>query len=707
MEEEEARLRFALVAQVGNTSREFSAADVSRAVAEVTGLAAANFHVTPSFPESFLIVCSSQEARDTAFGASPVPLATTFLSLRQWTRLVRAHARTLYHKVGIEMDEIPEHAWDRDTASKLLSKHAWIEHLDIAAANKTDLTTFKLTAWTKDPSAIPTSRTLSIAEPELRVTYCTDDMQRIFGNLEPYLRRKVVLEYPITIHLRSIADFSPRTPSSSEPSPSDDGDSGHDGNPDRSYGFRKGVGPRLSGFPRREAQGGGGHGGAAAGAGHEGDGGRRNRRVAPSEPKADELTWQAAPQRIFPKVASNTSPATTAATALHGATTATAVQSTVAPHKAPPKGPVDARVDQVALDDSPAATVTLAALPVDWAISCAELPRDREAVTPAPDPMLIEPGIAGPPSQPKATPRQRATTLLEDPAPTRYDQTPPPRTQLSCARETTDEVAHPEASAATVATPPHGQETTVLMEFGNVGPASKLKPAPPRPTVADDPALACCTPAVPSRMTPCSPVAEDPMLIDALPALELQVEETLQVERSITALVNGTHPIPPRHSEETQSGGLQATMGCIPGDGPCDADLDPDSPPGFSRAAARQEAKLRAFTSQVQAKIRSPLAPRPAKTKRTAPVTPRDELPKRSLRLASHPMANVPSAKRAEVILMQRFGLIPEGVAVNTEGKKAYEKLYSEGGLVTKNFEAMRDLMPALKNASTFLGMQA
>ncbi|CAN6348525.1 unnamed protein product [Urochloa humidicola] len=177
------------------------------------------------------------------------------------------------------------------------------------------------------------------------------------------------------------------------------------------------------------------------------------------------------------------------------------------------------------------------------------------------------------------------------------------------------------------------------------------------------------------------------MLIDSLPALELQTEETLQPERDI-----------------------QATGGCIPGDGPCaDADSDPNSPPGFSRAAAQEDVKLLAFTSQVQAKIRSPLAPRPAKTKRTAPITPkgaRDELPKRSLRLANHPLANVPSAKRAEVVLMQRFELIPEGVAVNTEGKKAYEKLYKEG-LAAKNFEAMRDLMPALKNASSFLGMQA
>ncbi|CAN6173588.1 unnamed protein product [Urochloa humidicola] len=160
-------------------------------------------------------------------------------------------------------------------------------------------------------------------------------------------------------------------------------------------------------------------------------------------------------------------------------------------------------------------------------------------------------------------------------------------------------------------------------------------------------------------------------------------------------------------------------------------DSDPDSPPGFSRAAAHKEAintglctsglepssrsvthedaKLTAFTSQVQAKIRSPLAPRPAKTKRVAPSTPKttiDGLPKRSSRLANHPLANVPLAKRAEVVLMRRFRMIPETGPPNTKGKKAYDKLYKEG-LAEKIFEAMSDLMPALRNASSFLELQA
>ncbi|CAN6247548.1 unnamed protein product [Urochloa humidicola] len=111
------------------------------------------------------------------------------------------------------------------------------------------MSTFKLTAWTADPFSIPRSKTLCIAKPEPRVIHSDDEMERIFANVEPYLRQKIIMRYPIHIHLRTIADFSSRTPSTSSSSPSDDGDSGPDGNPRRSYGFRSATGPRLSGFP--------------------------------------------------------------------------------------------------------------------------------------------------------------------------------------------------------------------------------------------------------------------------------------------------------------------------------------------------------------------------------------------------------------------------------------------------------------------------
>jgi hypothetical protein len=48
------------------------------------------------------------------------------------------------------------------------------------------------------------------------------------------------------------------------------------------------------------------------------------------------------------------------------------------------------------------------------------------------------------------------------------------------------------------------------------------------------------------------------------------------------------------------------------------------------------------------------LAPRPRKTKRKAVQDNKLELPKRSERIAKQPLA---SSKRAELVLMQRFGM--------------------------------------------------
>ena len=133
-------------------------------------------------------------------------------------------------------------------ARKILTPSCWIHCADNRVLDKSSMDVFRITAWTLDPSAIPMDVPLFITEDEVPIVYDDPINQRIFGNLPPCPRQKKLLSYEVLIHLRSVADFSSRTPSSSPSPPSSDGDSGPDGNPDCDHGISHGQGPRIEGF---------------------------------------------------------------------------------------------------------------------------------------------------------------------------------------------------------------------------------------------------------------------------------------------------------------------------------------------------------------------------------------------------------------------------------------------------------------------------
>ncbi|CAN6317868.1 unnamed protein product [Urochloa humidicola] len=255
MTAEEAGLRFALVGLVANPSLTISAADAARDIAAVVDFGDDVVTVKPFHPDNFLVICGRQDTQDRILSAHPIPLAGTSLLLRPWTCLVNADSLTLYAQVQLELVGIPPHAWTLTTVRKLLAPYCWVEKLEPTIESKADLSLFSLFAWTKDPFAIPQFRRLGIAERELPVVHSDPDMQLIFGRVTPYLRQKSTLIYPVEIHLRSVADFASRSPSTASPSsPSEDGDSGPGSDPRRSYGFRQGTaGPRLFSFLRRDS----------------------------------------------------------------------------------------------------------------------------------------------------------------------------------------------------------------------------------------------------------------------------------------------------------------------------------------------------------------------------------------------------------------------------------------------------------------------
>jgi hypothetical protein len=197
---EEARLRLALIALVGNGSSDFPSNEASTAITAAVGLDVSEFTTTRTFSGSFLIVCNFSVARNQILAASPISMAGTNLSMPPWTRFARATQVVLSQKVVIVMDDIPEHTWNIDTTSELLARHGRVERVDSLTSTKADMSTFRLKAWITDPSTISSIKLLCV--PELDIPVINSDIVK-----------KRIMQYPIYFNLHSITDFHTSTTS--------------------------------------------------------------------------------------------------------------------------------------------------------------------------------------------------------------------------------------------------------------------------------------------------------------------------------------------------------------------------------------------------------------------------------------------------------------------------------------------------------------
>lgn len=145
--------------------------------------------------------------------------------------------RKALFRAHIEMEGVPPHVWNLSTAASLLGPACSIERLGTTTASKEDLGHFSVFAWTSDPCLIPREKTLQIPEAPA-VDDEEDDLMLLPEMIIP--SEVNLLEYRVFVHLLRVEDSSASTDrSSSEDWPSDKGDSGHDGDPDRGYGDRR------------------------------------------------------------------------------------------------------------------------------------------------------------------------------------------------------------------------------------------------------------------------------------------------------------------------------------------------------------------------------------------------------------------------------------------------------------------------------------
>ncbi|KAI4966390.1 hypothetical protein ZWY2020_041088 [Hordeum vulgare] len=195
MDDMEARLRLAAVAYVGGARPPVSCVEAAR----------------PSRRNSIF----------PGTRASSVVHQGFKLFFRPWIRQAQAIARVMRVLVDIMIEGIPSHAWEWETADKILGSSCDIISLAPETASREDLSLFKLRAWCRDPNLVPVEKRMWIPEPVEEAGL-------------PAARRQAccqLLEYPTLVHIGRMRDFTPpenwRRPASSD-------DSGQSGLPDDS-----------------------------------------------------------------------------------------------------------------------------------------------------------------------------------------------------------------------------------------------------------------------------------------------------------------------------------------------------------------------------------------------------------------------------------------------------------------------------------------
>jgi hypothetical protein len=106
----------------------------------------------------------------------------------------------------LEIEGVPPHVWREDIMAKMLSPTCWIQSVEPATAVSDDLSSYRLTAWAKNPSAIPKVIRLGVTEPE---TVASSGGGGQFAGAQPFLRKKKLLTYTCLVHLRCVYGYSP------------------------------------------------------------------------------------------------------------------------------------------------------------------------------------------------------------------------------------------------------------------------------------------------------------------------------------------------------------------------------------------------------------------------------------------------------------------------------------------------------------------
>ncbi|KAM0883834.1 hypothetical protein ACQ4PT_031366 [Festuca glaucescens] len=131
----------------------------------------------------------------------------------------------LRYRAHFELTGVPAHAWNRTTATTVLSSDAWVECLGVATANLEDLGRFHVVAWTNNLSVFPKAKELLIEEPD---DLMEEDEGLVLPGSALIPLEKTMLRYNISVRVAHAEDMIP-VDDESDGGDSTDGDGGDGG----------------------------------------------------------------------------------------------------------------------------------------------------------------------------------------------------------------------------------------------------------------------------------------------------------------------------------------------------------------------------------------------------------------------------------------------------------------------------------------------
>ncbi|GJN12792.1 hypothetical protein PR202_ga31104 [Eleusine coracana subsp. coracana] len=96
---------------------------------------------------------------------NPCQVPPLSLHFKRWSRFMKATGVALLSLVEVELEGIPAHAWELETAEHLLDEWCWVRALHPSTVNCQDCSSFKLSAWCSAPEHILPEMNLAIVEP--------------------------------------------------------------------------------------------------------------------------------------------------------------------------------------------------------------------------------------------------------------------------------------------------------------------------------------------------------------------------------------------------------------------------------------------------------------------------------------------------------------------------------------------------------------